>query len=264
MQSTQIVSSAELIEKFGCHYHIQKSDLSSILANAKNDIFLDHDVKVVQEIGEIRIPFEEGFFLEAEDIDENFNKAVNQQINNVIEYIEKLKKNSKKNLFLQKIGLLSEAKSESINTKLKLLKHAESNVGKVWKTVYEPVQEQIVIFSECPKVGENYYLIETHPRSKLAITELTVTEVEVEDNRFTRHGESRLDKYDVLINAILTNINGERFHLDCYKILNFNGSYYQDESYSRYFFKTKDEARNFLEGHIRIKQKELDSALNSL
>ena len=124
MQSTQIVSSAELIEKFGCHYHIQKSDLSSILANAKNDIFLDHDVKVVQEIGEIRIPFEEGFFLEAEDIDENFNKAVNQQINNVIKYIEDLKRNSKKSLFLQKIGLISEAKNESINTKLKPLKHA--------------------------------------------------------------------------------------------------------------------------------------------
>jgi hypothetical protein len=266
MQSVKKISLQSAIKDIGVFYFINREPNRYNLEDYHDPC--PHTVSIVQFIGKIDHDSNSMIYTNSyEEAVSLFHYHVKKELNDTKAYIES-QKNSFNGIFAtfrKNIGLLSARKIEIINKKLARLKITEDALQNGYPLVYKPSKDELTIFSEYPKLGEEYFLVDTHPRSKLSIIPLVVTNVDIEDNRGITRSQEKLNKYDILHEATLKNLsNNDIHHLDCYKILNFNGSYYQDDSYGRFYFKNLEEATNFLKTHINLKQKELSEALKSL
>lgn len=266
MQSVKRISLQSAVKDIGVFYFINREPNRYTLEDY--DDVCPHSVSIVQFIGQVDKNSNSMIYTNSYDEAVSlFHFHVKKELNDTKAYIESQKNsfNGVFSIFKKNIGLLSASKIEMVDKKLARLKVVEDALENGYPLVYKPAKDELTTFGEYPKLGEEYFLVDTHPRSKLSITTLVVTDVDIEDNRDTTHSQDKLNKYDILHEATLKNLaNNEVHRLDCYKILNFNGSYYQDDSYGRFYFKNREEAKDFLKIHINLKQKELSDALSVL
>lgn len=266
MQSVKRISLQSAIKDIGVFYFINREPNRYNLEDYHDPC--PHTVSIVQFIGKFDKNCNSMLYTNSyEEAVSLFHYHVKKELDDTKAYIEG-QKNSWNGVFAtfrKNLGLLSAIKVETVNKKLARLKVTEDALANGYPLVFKPAKDELTVFSEYPKLGEIYFLVETNPRSKLTITSLVVSDVNAEDNRGTTHSQEKLNKYDILHEATLKNMaDNSIYHLDSNKILNFNGFYYQDESYSRFYFKNYEEAKNFLNVHINLKQKELSEALSAL
>lgn len=266
MQSTKRISSEQLISQYGRYYEIVSPPNRYMTSEHDHEWYHDapHSVYIQEHLGGLE---KDGTYIKRnyEDAVLAFNYFVKDELEKTLASMNRNERTLDAYYIkaLKKIGLLSKDKSEAVDKIQSRLKEVRASIGKEYPPIVKKLDDYYVVPSHYPKVGEHYYLVETLLTSKLQITKLNVLKSSIGQTRDfifypQNKGIKKHKAYDYWFDIVFEDEKGNKIKLEPSSLLNFNGYYYIDPNQTRLYFKSYEEAKVFLLGHIRMKQGEID------